>query len=640
MKKLLILFVLLSNICSAQERLVDSLRNLIQNEKNDSIKIDIYNKLAWYFVFNDKEKARATLKEVEEIASKDGQEYGYNSWLNIWGVFYDINGLSDSAKMMFERSLVFSQDNNFKVHEEHTLNNLGMFSWNTGDFKAALDYYFKSLKLVEERSNADKGKDGLYNNIGLIYQDMELHNKAIPYHKKALKIRTDKGNQRGQATSYNNLGICYSSLEKFEEAEGFLKKGMAIAKNGRDKNLYYEIVDALASLYAKQDKNDRALVLYEASYNRPKSLPFNPNKKVNTLSGLAALHFNKKHFKKAIDYGEECLDIVQTDTSIDFLEVDIYNTLAQAYFALGNIEKGNDYNEKFYERTAEKFKESTAQALQELETKYETQKKELALQKSRAREKQKNLIILSSLGLAFLLGLIGYLVYKQQKVKNIQLIKENELEQALVQIEHQNNMQEQRLGISKELHDNIGSQLTFIISSLDSLKQFDIEDEPLFNKIDTIGGFTKDAITDLRDTVWAMNKEEITFEDLKERTTQFIERANKSTNRIDFQFSYPMEFGESTLSSKVGIDVYRIIQEAVNNAVKHAKASEVVVNFKRKNSLTDISISDNGTGFDPSMISSGNGLQSMKSRADKIGAQFNIESEGQGTTVLLTFSDS
>ena len=639
MRKLFVILLLITNVCSAQTHIVDSLKKQIQQTDNDSIKIDLYNKLAWKYIFSDKEKAIETLAEVEKIASKKGQEYGYNSYLNVKGVYYDVNGMSDSAKVMFEESLQFSIDNNFLDHHEHSLNNLGMYSWNKGNYQGALDYYFQSLKLGEADQKGDSQKllDANYNNIGLIYQDMELYDKAIPYHEKALKIRIKKNFAQGMAASYNNLGICFTKAKKYKQAEKSLKKGMLKAKETNDQIVYFEIIEALAELYSLEDRNQEALALYGESYNRPESVSFNANDKVNTLSGLARLHLAQKQYAKAIEFGEECIAEINRDTTINFLEIDIYKTLAQAYFVTGNVKKGNFYNEKFYTNTSDKFNASTAEALQELETKYDTQKKELALQKSRAKVKQKNVVIFSSLGLAFLLGLIGYLVYKQQRIRNEQLVKENELKQALIKIENQNNLQEQRLAISKELHDNIGSQLTFIISSLDNLKQFDVEHEPIFDKIDTIGGFTRDTITDLRDTIWAMNKEDITFADLKERTIRFIERANTSLNTIDFQFLYPKESDEVALNSKLGIDVYRIIQEAVNNAVKHAQASKIGVVFEQHVNQIEVSISDNGIGFDPNKLSDGHGLMSMKRRADVIDASFEISQLDPGSKLSLKF---
>ena len=132
-----------------------------------------------------------------------------------------------------------------------------------------------------------------------------------------------------------------------------------------------------------------------------------------------------------------------------------------------------------------------------------------------------------------------------------------------------------------------------------------------------------------------MNKEAITFEDLKTRTTNFIEAAKTSLLGIKFEFNYPEDTGEVTLNSLQGIDVYRIIQEAVNNAVKHAEATKIIVNFELIKNTLEVSIFDNGKGFDKETIESGNGLVSMKKRASEINATLSIEPKITGTKITL-----
>ena len=135
-----------------------------------------------------------------------------------------------------------------------------------------------------------------------------------------------------------------------------------------------------------------------------------------------------------------------------------------------------------------------------------------------------------------------------------------------------------------------------------------------------------------------MNKEAITFEDLKTRTTNYIEAAKTSLLGIKFEFNYPEDTGEVTLNSLQGIDVYRIIQEAVNNAVKHANANKIAVDFLLIKNTLEVSITDNGKGFDKELIEAGNGLNSMKKRAQEINADFSIEPLNQGTKVKLKFN--
>ena len=644
MKLPLILLLFCSTLIFSQTNSIPDLVQLINTTKNDSLKVDAYNKLTWKYLFSDKEKAIETLKTTEKYALKTNQEFGYNTFLNNKGIFFDINGFSDSAKIYFEKAVAYSQKNNFSVHEQNSLNNLGMYFWNKGKYQEALNNFFKALKFAESnlKDNPLNKIDANYNNIGLVYQEMELYEKAIPYHLKALAIRKERTYTQGEAASYNNLGICFKNLNQYSTAKKHFETGLLKAKQSDDKTLYYNNLEGLAQIYTVEKDNTKALSLFLESHNRPAEVPYNSNSKVKATSSIAAIYLTLNKPSKAIEFGEIAVVEINKDSTNGVYEVAVYSTLSNAYYASGNSIKGRFFNDLFFEKTTQKFKLENAKAVQELETKYETEKKEIELQKAKVQNlahelkiKKRTTFLISALALAFLLGLIGYLVYKQQLLKNKQIIKENELRQALFIIENQNNLQEQRLAISKELHDNIGSQLTFIISSLDNLKYFEFTKEKIYDKFDAITGFTRSTIADLRDSIWAMNKEAITFEDLKTRTTNFIEAAKTSLLGIKFEFNYPEDTGEVTLNSLQGIDVYRIIQEAVNNAVKHAEATKIIVNFELIKNTLEVSIFDNGKGFDKETIESGNGLVSMKKRASEINATLSIEPKITGTKITL-----
>lgn len=646
MKKKYLFLLLILQIAAAQNNKIDSLYHIIKTTKNDSIKVDTYNKLAWKYIFNDKEKALTILNETEKQALKTKQKFGYNTFLNNKGIFFDVNGSYDSAKIYFEKSVQFSIKNKFPVQEQNSYNNLGMFAWNKGNYQEALAYFFKALALAEINQKKDPNLkiDAPLNNIGLIYQEMELYEKAIPYHQKALKIRSARKYSQGEAASYNNLGICFKNLNQIKEAKNYFEKGLLKAKQSEDKTLYYENIQGLAQILALEKNHKKALSLFLESHNRPVAIPYNSNSKVKTTSAIASLYLTLNDSKKAIEFGEIALNEINKDTTNGVYEVAVYNTLSNAHFATGNTTKGRYFNDLFFKKTTEKFKTEHAKAIQELETKYETEQKEIALQKAKVQNlahqldlKKRTIFLISALGLAFILGLLGFLVYKQQRLKNKQLVKENELKQALILIENQNNLQEQRLSISKDLHDNIGAQLTFIISSLDNLKYFDFTQDKLYAKFDAIGTFTRATITDLRDTIWAMNKEVITIEDLKTRTTNFIEAAKTSLLGINFEFNYPKNTAHNNLNTIQGIEVYRIIQEAVNNAIKHAEATQISVDFEITDKLVTVSIADNGKGFDPKTKEAGNGLNSIKKRAQAIPAELFITQLNPGTKVSVSF---
>ncbi len=157
-----------------------------------------------------------------------------------------------------------------------------------------------------------------------------------------------------------------------------------------------------------------------------------------------------------------------------------YQVLSELYESNKNFEKALESfkNHIRYKDSIQSFEIQSKQA--ELDIEFETEKKEKEILLQKASLAEKNLWLLGVAALLVISVLLGYLFHNRQKMKNKQMVRENELKEALHRIETQNKLQEQRLAISRDLHDNIGAQLTFIISSLDNLKYgFSIEDERL-----------------------------------------------------------------------------------------------------------------------------------------------------------------
>lgn len=327
-------------------------------------------------------------------------------------------------------------------------------------------------------------------------------------------------------------------------------------------------------------------------------------------------------------------------------EVHANKILAQAYNSLGDFKKAYLHYEQYAVGKDSLFEDTKIQLVFDLDKKYETEKKEKELLEQRANIAEKELRIthkntqIIGLGiLVLVVALLGYLIYKQQKLKNQQLQKESELNAALIKIEAQNNLQEQRLTISRDLHDNIGSQLTFIISSIENLQYgFKITNEKLTDKLTNISAFAKETIYELRDTIWAMNKDGISLEDLQIRITNFIEKANIASEETVFEFKMDSQLAKDLAFTSVqGMNIYRIIQEAINNAIKYAEAKNISVQFHKGSNHLEVLIQDDGKGFNLEAIELGNGLANMRKRAADIGANIVMESLiDKGTKIVLT----
>ncbi len=643
LKFLLLTAISISSIGFSQN--LDSLLTVARQTKNDSTKIRMLNKIAFSYIFSDSKKAIKVIKEGKQLAEDAQFNFGLTELTNTHGIYMDVTGKSDSASYYFTKALKLSKTYNFRDIEVMCTNNLGMFNWNKGNFQEALSYFFDALKMNDEFG--DEKASAIYlNNIGLIYQEMLLIEKALSYHQKSYDVRLKYKNEKGQATSLNNIGICLKELNRFDDAEKAYKKGLIVSKSSDNLRDYYGILDNLGNLYQLQNKYEEAIDFYMKSLDVPEELVGNQKSELNTFSNLVAIYNKINQPKKALAYAKKGLEIISKYPHYKIDSNELYLHIAESNYMLGKHKIARSYTEQFVQIKDSLFSETNAEAIAGLEVKYETEKKEKQILIQRAELAEQDLMIqkrnyqLFGVGaLALILGLIGYLFYNQQKLKNSQLQKENELKDALLKIETQNKLQEQRLRISRDLHDNIGAQLTFIISSIDNLKYaFDIKDEKLNGKLSTISDFTSSTIYELRDTIWAMNKSEITFEDLQSRISNYIDKAHLYDSNIRFAFNVEDSVDiTKKFTSVEGMNIHRVVQEAIHNSLKYANPTIIEVAVSKVVSNLILKISDNGKGFDITSVKRGDGLNNMEKRIHSIGGEITINSnKNKGTEVIVT----
>src|SRR5690606_7341139 len=146
----------------------------------------------------DTKQARKYIEDGYALSVKINNKYGIVNALSIKGVFYDVTGNSDSARIQFEQALELSKTYHFPDMEIKLLNNLGMYHWNQGLKTEALAFFNQCLELNQTLPENKKMDESIIqNNIGLIYQEMGFYEKALSYHKKALVIRQANPNLKG-----------------------------------------------------------------------------------------------------------------------------------------------------------------------------------------------------------------------------------------------------------------------------------------------------------------------------------------------------------------------------------------------------------------------------------------------------------
>ncbi|MCB0382513.1 MAG: sensor histidine kinase [Psychroserpens sp.] len=590
---------------------------------------------------SDPQKALSILQKALLISTENKDEFQMAKSKNNLGIVYRDLGDFDKAMQLSSEALTTTDS----LLKASAYNNIGVVNRNLAKYDEALKNYLNALDIYQAKGLKSEMAT-TYNSIGLVYSYNGINDKAIDYHLKAKAIFENLDNKKGISEVYNNIAIIYANDGDLEKALDYFKYSLEIEEDLDDKKGMAESVNNVGAVYYYLNEIDSALVYFRTSLAIEKS--------IGDMAGISASYNNLANVlieTKRLNGVKTYIDSAMHFATNSKIAVDIESALdnySKYYEAKNDTKTALNYFKELVVFRDSLLNIKTNEKIAELEIEYQTEKKEKEILSQRAdlaeqelELNEKNTQLLGLVVLAVILSLLGYLFYNQQRLKNRQLKKENELKDALLKIETQNRLQEQRLRISRDLHDNIGAQLTFIISSLDNLKYGFKLPETLSDKLKTISDFTTTTIYELRDTIWAMNKNEISLEDLQSRISNFIDKANLTSHQVQFNFnSNTADVEHFKLSSVQGMNVYRIIQEAINNALKYADANTISVNFNYHDNQLNVSVVDDGKGFDLEQTALGNGINNMKKRALEINGEISVESnEKQGTIIKLKIQD-
>jgi len=610
---------------------INGLKSELKTNPGDKRTAIIYSDLAWYYSNVSIDSALSYGAKAIRDSKKLGDSILLAQVYSDIGAVYFRKGDFQSSKKNYLQAYAVRKAQNDAKGIAKINNNLASVYMNLQQYEPAMKSFLNALEYFESMGD-ELNVNVTKSNIGLLQIQLNNYPKAIKYLKEAIRYNEKNNLHDRLCESYLNLGKAYVQLKDTVNATRCLNKSLENCKltgNKKAISIVYQ------SLGLRQKKTEVSKKLYEAS--KKYSDGFNSDlDKANLQLSVARTHIALKEFKQARVLLLKIKKVFEDKKSNEDL-LFAYKLLVPVYAHLNQPDSVVFYNEKYTSLSQELIKLSVLKQTSDLEARYQTEKKEKLLLQAKADVEKKSTLFYSALILALFITIIALLIYRQQKLKNMQQEQEFDLKTAISMIETQNRLQEQRLTISRDLHDNIGAQLTFIISSVDNIKHgFDIQNIKLNDKLNYISNFTKSTIVELRDTIWAMNNNEIHFEDLRARILNFMEKARCAKENIDFNFVIEEGLDQERLSSVVGMNIYRTIQEAVNNAIKYSDASEIRIEVGNQEHQITIEVSDNGIGFDFETTEIGNGLHNMKKRIEDIKGIFSVSSEtGKGTSIHI-----
>jgi two-component system, NarL family, sensor kinase len=635
---ILLLFSFLCTIAIAQKKVNDSLTMALSKATQDTVKAAILNELC--NIQNKPEMARKYANQLLEVATKakynKGMIWGYNQL----GFICKKEGDFKDALTYYDKAMLLTDPKKDEFAIAKINNNIGESYRLMGEPSKALSYYFSSLATLEKLGKQKLAAMSL-NNIAIVYRNQKQLEKALEYNYKSLAIKEKIQDKEGMAISYDNIGIIHAQQKKFKEAIENCQKSIAIREGLEDTIGLAKNYNNLSGMYI--DSGNPALGL---SYQL-KSLAM--REYIHDKRGIAMSQNNIGNaynlmgdYKKALSYQLKALELSQ--------QLDSKDLLLNTYESLGVVNKNlNDYKQAFYyQGLANAVKDSmlnveNTKQIAEMQTKYDTDKKEKenqlltsdnALKATTIQQQntERNLLILSIVGIV-LLSLLLYNRYKlkQKALFQKELIHEQTLRsKAIIEAE-----EKERIRIAQELHDGIGQQLSAAklnMSSLQANLTLETEHQKLMlqNALDIID----ESVKEVRTVSHSMMPNALLKSGLASAVREFLNRISHTDNlKIELDINGLNERLESTMESVL----FRVLQEIVNNIIKHSKATIVNIQIIRHEGELTLMVEDNGVGFDVAkQTNNGIGLKNIQSRIQYLNGQVYFDSHvGKGTTVSI-----
>lgn len=597
----LIILFLIINVCQAQTNTyLDSIAGLEHTTSKEKFLQTILNIEYDRALTNSKKYLTLALK-AEKIAVESGDKEKLAKAYTALSLAYHFTSKFDlTVAYTLKSAKLFQELNDHKSYANAYIS-LG-WKIKNNDLERGIFYMIKGIRILESIDRNSVSLIAAYNNYGVLKQRLSELDSAFYYHKKSLDLCILKKDSIGIPFAQTHIAEVYIKKKQFRLAAQNLDNALEIRKRRND---IYGITDS--QLY------------------------------------LGDLYYAKSDFKKAIIHYKEAERMATVNHYFPLRKYAL-EYLSRSYEQLSDSKNALLYYKTFTSLKDSILNEDMNTRIATLEIQFQTAENEKEIAKQKEQLLKNELIIKTRnlyailLGFAFItLAIISYGIYKRNQLKRKQLLKELQLKDVLAQVRTQNKLQEQRLRISRDLHDNIGSQLTFITSSLDNLKFLSKEmSATMHEKLAGISAFTIDTIDQLRDTIWAMNKNKITTEDLHSRMLSFIEKARIASPKIHFRLYNNID-PSNAFSSVAGIHIFRVFQEGINNALKYANASNIEIFMEAHKASFQMRIIDDGIGFDVKEAALGNGIINMEKRTKEINGAFSINSESdKGTAITIS----
>ncbi|MGS2725396.1 tetratricopeptide repeat protein [Psychroserpens sp. BH13MA-6] len=663
---LLIVFIFLSaTSIAAQNKTLDSIDLLIEQSKNEEEPLDVRlnyalksselaqsygvdsmilkahrNLSMMYFLSENYDEYVRINRSNYELAQRLRDSSAITVAGSNLGSFYRYLQKNDSSYYFYSKALQFYPKNEVSEAKGTALLYLADIQQIEKIYAGAEETAIKSILILSSLPKTQNRLDKLwnaYNLMGIISRELGNYEKSIEYYEKSNEYakQIDDG-FLNEVYSINNTAYVYRQMGNFDKAIELYESLLPLRPKYEelDPTFYPGIIDNIADTQLESGTYDFELVKskFNESYSRAIELE-DDVLQMNIAFDLAKLYKETGETDSIVKYANEALSISSTISD---------NELRQAaLLILADVsegEKGKKYLKEHIRLTDSLMKVNLNVRNKFARIEFETDKIE---EENRRISEQRMWLMIISAGLLLTLFLLYIIITQRAKNKELKFEKEQQKANEEIynlMLSQQDKVDEARANekkrISEELHDGVLGRLFGTRLSLDSLN-FSEGKDAITNRASYIQEL-KTIENDIRKISHDLNTDFVSGSGFMDIVSELIDKQTQAY-QLKSSFEYTDDINWEMVPNKTKINIYRIIQESLQNIYKHANANQVKISIQLKNNVICLLIIDNGDGFDVNKSKKGIGIKNINSRVNEVeGTAEFISSIQQGTEVKIT----
>ena len=613
----------------------DKALSIILDDDNDSLsRANLFKVANRYFNMNKLEKYEKTSKLIIEKAKAKRDTASVGKAYVYLGDFYANTSKKDSAFSYYTKAQKIYQKLNDVKNLGGVYISMALVQADQKDYLGGELSAIKALNVLRESQEKPKIYEA-YNILGYISNELQDYEKSLEYHTKALNLAKENNlNEFFQvATSLNNIGNVYQNQGDYESAISNFNEALR-AKNlfSEKPNLYAILLDNLGySTFKLSENSELPPELFNKSLKIRDSLNLTFGEIYSNIH-LSEYYAANNDTSRAKKYAQEALRLAK-ETKRD---ADVLMALKQA----GTVEPENA---SVYSREYIKINDSLQNAERKIKDKFariEFETNEIIQEKDKLAEQNRNMIFF--FGLAIMIGILLFVI-RSQRARTKELLLKQAQQKAnediynlmlFQQAKIEEGRANEKIRIAQELHDGILGRLFGARLNLDSLNKR--QDEAAIDVRNTYLVELKSIEQDIREISHDLNREKSALNNnfVSIVNNLIDQQENLSDANVSFLIDPTIEWEK--FENTVKINLYRILQESLQNINKYAQAENIKIEIKISGNKLKLVVKDDGNGFSVSKKNKGIGLQNMLSRAEACNGNLDIKSKpGKGTTITI-----